>query len=132
MPDYKNYNDDEVRYKKKSNSRPPKKANHKHLCEPCIISYPNEWWAKEHLRTDKTHDVIGIYCPICGKIGELKDRARWYMKDTVFVGNVQFTENVLTEEGKKEMNPETRTLPTFKVKDPFDKFVVLVDEEESL
>lgn len=117
------YLDEVAPYKKKSQSKPPKKSKHKHLCEPCIISYPMDWWTKEHLRSNKRNDTIGVYCPICGKIGDIKDRSRWYTNDTVFIGNMRFTESVLTEDGKREMNPETRTLPYFEVDDPFDKFV---------
>ena len=129
MSDYE-YIDEAPRHKKKSTAKPPKKAKHKHLCEPCIISYPNEWWTKEHLRTDARHEIIGVYCPICGKIGDIKDRECWYKRETVFTGNVQWTKTVLTEEGEREMNPETRTLPTFRVDDPFAKFVNLSNTDK--
>ena len=119
------YLDETPRYRKKSTVKPPKKSKHKHLCEPCVLSYPQDWHTKEHLRSDERHESIGAYCPICGKIGEIKDKSRWYSKETVFIGNYQLTETVLTEEGKKEMNPETRTIPCFMIDDPFEKFVKL-------
>ena len=124
------YNDDIMPYKKKSTAKAPKKAKHKHVCEPCVLSYSAEWWTKEHLRNGKMKDTIGAYCPICGKIGDVKDRSVWYTKDTVFIGNMQFSESVLTEEGKKQMDPKTRTLPTFVVESPFDKFVNLNESKE--
>ena len=122
--------DDVPKYKKKVTGKTPKKSKHKHLTEPCIIAYPNKWWTKSHLHDGSLHEVIGAYCPICGKIGELKDKSKWYTKDTVFVGTYQLTETVLTEEGKKEFNKETRTLPYFVINDPFDKFVSLTTEEQ--
>lgn len=124
-----NYDDDIMPYKKKSQSKAPKKAKHKHLCSPCILSYPSDWWTKEHLRKDKMTDTIGAYCPICGKIGDIKDRSVWYERSTVFIGNMQFSESVLTEEGKKQMDINTRTLPTFVVDSPFEKFVQLENQE---
>jgi hypothetical protein len=122
--------DDVPRYRKKSTAKPPKKSKHKHLNEPCIIAYPERWWTKEHLRNAKMHTVVGAYCPVCGKIGELKDKSPWYTKDTVFVGTYQLTETVLTEDGKKEMNPLTRTLPYFEIDDPFAKFVQLSENKK--
>jgi hypothetical protein len=126
------YLDEIPRYKKKSTAKTPKKANHKHLVEPCLIAYPEDWWTKEHLRNRKMHISVGGYCPVCGKIGTLKDKSKWYGKDTVFFGIYQFTESVLTEGGRKEMNPSTRTLPYFEIDDPFAKFVVLPDRKDDV
>lgn len=117
--------DDIPRYRKKSTAKTPKKSKHKHLCEPCVIAYPDDWHTKEHLRSNKMHNIIGAYCPICGKIGELKDRTRWYGRDTVFVGQYQLTETKLTKEGEQEMSATTRTLPYFEIDDPFTRFVQL-------
>ena len=111
------------KYKKKSKKKSTKKSKHKHLTEPCIFSYPADWWTKGHLRSPNRQETIGSYCPICGKIGDLKDRSKWYEKETVFIGNYQMTESVLTKEGKREMNLSTRTLPCFEIDDPFAKFV---------
>ena len=124
------YDNDVMPYKKKSTAKTPKKSKHKHLFEPCIFEYPLDWWTKEHLRKPDVKPIIGSYCPICGKVGEMKDRDRWYTRETVFVGNMQFSESVFTEEGKREMDPKTRTLPCFSLGGPFDKFVTLPERED--
>lgn len=130
MPDYE-YFDDTPRYRKKSTAKAPKKSKHKHLVEPCVIEYPLDWHRKAHERNGEKNISIGGYCPVCGKIGSLKDKSRWYGKDTVFIGNYQLTETVATEEGEKELDPKTRTLPTFYIDDPFAKFVELPDVVEN-
>lgn len=120
--------DDIPRYRKKSTSKPPKKSKHKHLREPCIIEYPENWHTKEHLCGDGRHTSIGTYCPICGKIGDITDWERWYQKEPVHVGIYILAQHAPTNEGKRELDPETRTLPTFFVDSPFAKFVELNKE----
>ena len=115
-------------YKKKSTGNTPKKSKHKHLYEPCVLSYPDDWWNKEHIRHRQRTPIIGTYCPVCGKIGTIKDRSRWYKRETVFTGNVQWGRTVLTDEGEREMHARTRTLPYFEIDDPFVKFVKLEEE----
>lgn len=115
-------------YKKKSTGTGTKKSKHKHIYEPCILSYPDDWWNKVHLRHSQRTPFFGAYCPVCGKIGSVKDHSRWYKKEAVFTGNVQWARTVLTEEGEREMNPRTRTLPYFEIDDPFAKFVELKEE----
>lgn len=119
-------------HKKKSTGTGTKKSKHKHLYEPCILSYPDDWWEKAHLRRKRGSrtSFIATYCPICGKIGTIKDRSRWYQPETVFTGNIQWTRTVLTEEGEREMNPKTRTLPYFEIDEPFIKSVKFVELEE--
>ena len=124
------YLDEQTPYRKKSTARPPKKSKHKHLVEPCILEYPLMWHMKGQEKSRGNEAVFSGYCPICGKIGTLKDKSRWYSKNAVFIGNYLMNETVLTEEGKKEMDPETRTLPTFYVDDPFAKFVELKEKKE--
>ena len=125
------YLEETTPYKKKSKARPPKKSKHKHDYQPCILSYPEDWWNKTHLRNRKMKDVISAYCPVCGKLGDIQDRSVWYKRETVFINNIQFTESVLTNEGEKQMNKRTRTLPTFIVEDPFAKFVSLNVKEDA-
>jgi hypothetical protein len=115
-------------YKKKSTGTGTKKSKHKHIYEQCILSYPDDWWTKTNLRHRQRTPIVGTYCPVCGKIGTVKDRSRWYKKEAVFTGNVQWARTVLTEEGEREMNPRTRTLPYFEIDDPFAKFVELKEE----
>lgn len=114
-------------YKKKSTGTGTKKSKHKHIYEPCVLSYPDDWWEKEHLRRRRGSRTLffGAYCPVCGKIGSVKDHSRWYKKEAVITGNIPWARTVLTEEGEREINPRTRTLPNFEIDDPFAKFVEL-------
>ena len=125
--DYNKEAKESAPYKKKSTGNTPKKSKHKHLYEPCVLSYPDDWWNKEHLRRSRVSRTpfIGSYCPVCGKIGTVKDRSRWYKRETVFTGNVQWTRTELTDEGEREMKAATRTLSYFEIDDPFVKFVEL-------
>lgn len=114
-----------------SRAKPPKKSKHKHVYEPCILEYNGLRFSKEHGMTyDKPEAKISAYCPVCGKIGDVEDRDRW-------IANVKsggwYWSSEPTEEYVRELNPETRTLPTFWVDDPyFPKFVTLPEEEENL
>lgn len=119
------FEDDIPKYRKASNAKTPKKSKHKHLAEPCVLRYPIDWYQKEHLRTGEMKEEIGYYCPICGKLMGLKEKDRWYT--TRRVANIPFAayEVVSTEEGERELNPETRTLPTFDIQDRFDNLVDL-------
>jgi hypothetical protein len=123
---------DTTPYKKKSTGTGTKKSKHKHIYEPCILSYPDDWWEKEHLRRKRgpRTPIIATYCSVCGKIGSIKDRSRWYKPETVFTGNIQWTRSVLTEEGEREMNPKTRTLPYFEIDSPIIKIIKFVELEE--
>jgi hypothetical protein len=122
--------DDTTRYRKKSAAKPPKKSKHKHLVEPCVLEYPLDWHKKPHERSGEMNVNVAGYCPICGKLGTLKDKSKWYEPSTIFIGNYQFSETVATEEGKRELNPDTRTLPTVYADDPFAKFVELPDDKK--
>lgn len=112
------YIDDEMRHKKKSRKKPPRKANHKHLDEPCVFEYPNNWFMKEHEQGLRMTAMISAYCPVCGKVGNI-DLERWYvsMRDPIGCWSEP------SEEAKRELDPVTRTLPTFRVKNPFVKYV---------
>lgn len=122
------YADDTPRYKKKSTAKPPKKAKHKHLAEPCVMEYPFHWYKKPHEQNGRMCNAIGAYCPICGKIGELLHYNRWYVKGGSLSTVDLFAE--FTEEAMRELDPDTRTLPTFSINDPFAKYVTLPTEEK--
>lgn len=101
------------RYRKKSKKKPPKKSDHKHVFELCIFEYPRDWYKKSHEQSGDNHVAIGSYCPLCGKVGNFKWESEF----------VWFNEP-MPEEVEMEINPETRTLPTFWcVEGPFQKFV---------
>lgn len=115
------------KYRKKSTARPPAKAKHKHVYEPCLIEYPLDWWNKPHERKRYVpHLQFSAYCPVCGKIGEV-DRERWFTTVKKYNIGRPYLESVHTEEAKRELNLTTRTLPVFKVVDPFAKFVKIGD-----
>ena len=118
------------KHKKKSKAKPPKKSNHKHYYEPCILEYPSDWYKKEHEKSGDKKILIHGYCPICGKLSYLENIERWYTKEQV--PNLHFftTHTVPTEECAKELNPNTRTLPTFCVSDMFQKFVELDQKDD--
>ena len=121
------YINDVPKYKKPSTARTPKKANHKHFSEPCVIEYPKNWYINGYPKSKETEAEISGYCPICGKMMSIKDLDRWYV-DKPLQGFSHIVKIKKTEECLKELNPETRTLPTFVVKTPFEKFVKLQGE----
>lgn len=56
-------------YRKKSQKKRPKKADHKHQYKNCKIVYkfPDNWYIRDDNRwTSK----LASYCPICGKISQ--------------------------------------------------------------
>ena len=126
--DYSAEAEDTAPHKKKSKSKSPKKSDHKHLIEPCVVSYQREWFLKEHVRSDERKLTIEGYCPICGKLNSLDDRSKWYKQVLRQGVAFRYYETVLTEEGEREMNPETRTLPYFEIDNPFDKNVRLQED----
>lgn len=118
-----NYIDDETpRHKKKSQVKPPKKATHKHIFEPCIIEYPKDWYKKPHEQNGEMTAEFSGYCPVCGKVRPT-DQSRWWTTSQTYIRHFMCHQNVPTEEGARELNPETRTLRTFYHKDGFAKFV---------
>lgn len=110
-------------YKKKSQAKPPKKSKHKHLYEPCVLEFYGFRFSQENgVVYDRPTAVFGRYCPVCGKLGgsEPIEESRWYRRGCVW----KWITHDLTEEGARELNPDTRTLPTFWVDDPyFSKYV---------
>lgn len=123
-----NFVDDILKHKKKSQKKPPKKADHKHLREACIIEIPTDWFKKPHERSGETEGYFYAYCPICGKVtGYNPDRERWWTREERYNGSFHYYETVLTEEGAKEIDRATRTLPTFWSNGIFPKFVDLED-----
>ena len=123
-----NFIDDVPKYKKKSQKKPPKKANHKHQFKTCIIEIPLDWHKKPHERNGEMTPHLYEYCFICGKVGRYEpDYEKFWTREKRFNGVFNYYETVPTEEGTIELNPATRTLPTFRVDDIFPKFVKLED-----
>ena len=91
--------DEEVKYRKKKQHRPPKKSKHKHDYQPCVLRAPVPSFDKVHGMVPIYKLVKASYCTICGKI-----------EDYDFV-------NFIIDTGIKE--EEILTLPTFTVEDLF-------------
>lgn len=118
-----NYFDDETpRHKKKSQAKPPKKASHKHVFEPFILEYPKDWYKKPHEQSGEKCAQFYGYCPMCGKVGYIDDSC-WWTSAKKCRNGFRYYDRVPTEEGVRELNPETRTLPIFFSDNPFVKFV---------
>lgn len=121
------------RYRKKSQATPPAKAKHKHVYEPCLIEYPQQWYLKPHEialyegNRVKTMLRFGSYCPICGKIGEA-DHDRWTTSVKKHNGVSSYIECVRTAEAERELDQATRTLPVFKTDGWTEKFVKIEEE----
>lgn len=129
-----NIPNDIPKYRKKSTAKPPAKAKHKHMYEPCLLEYPVQWSLKPHERElyengrVKTRLRFSSYCPICGKTGET-DYGRWETTFKKHNGVISYLETVLTEEAERELNPATRTLPVFKIDGWREKFVDIEKNE---
>lgn len=91
--------DEEVKYRKKKQHRPPKKSKHKHDYQPCTLRAPVPSFDKVQGMVPIYKLVKASYCTICGKI-----------EDYDFV-------NFIIDTGIKE--EEALSLPTFTVEDLF-------------
>lgn len=107
-----------VRYRKKSSRRPPKKSDHKHVWADCVFEFTTE--STWHEKTS-----IGLYCPVCGKVHNTISA-----KYRINTANPPFYCMDWSEEGYRELNPATRTLPTFQIHDVFSKFITKEDNGE--
>ena len=102
-----------VRYRKKSKKKPPRKANHKHESADCVFEYTSDKAFYGGRRSS-----IGLYCPICGKI--IND---FNQKYRINLANPPRYCMDWSEEGYRQLDRVTRTLPTFHVTDWFRKYV---------
>lgn len=120
------YIEEVPKYKKKSKAKSPKKADHKHIFEPCILEYNFPYGKLEEGKGFQpiSQTRIDGYCPICGKVGPI-DMERWWKTDKPLNSRNFGFQTEPTEEALRELNPETRTLPTFDVGDDwiFPKYV---------
>lgn len=120
--------EDITRHRKKAKHKTIKKSKHKHIFKPCVLEQPIDWYKKEHERSGVIRSRIGYYCPICGKLGEFQDKERWYQRKLVEHLPFNAYSQEPTKECERELNPLTRTLPTFFVEDYFQKFVEVKEE----
>lgn len=124
-----NIPNDIPKYRKKSTAKPPAKAKHKHVYEPCLFEQLELWYCKPHERkSNKTNLKFGSYCPICGKAGDT-DHDRWWTTVKKHNGMFSYLERVHTEEAERELNPATRTLPVFYIGDEWRPTFVKLGED---
>lgn len=116
-------------YRKKAKPKVPKKSKHKHLFQPCVVEYPEDWYTKPHLQSGKRKADIAYYCPTCGKRTSVLEMDRWREKRPLDDSGIPLPIFAIepTEECAMELDPKTRSLPTFYMNDPFDKFVDIKD-----
>lgn len=119
------YREERLFHKPTEKKKKPKKANHKHHYEYCVFET-----VKEYGRLDPAHGfmpttelTIGTYCPICGKIGSdnVCNDERWYKQEAFR----HYSHTVPTAECLREFDPQTRTLPFFRIEDFWQKEVQL-------
>ncbi len=101
------FDDDVTRYHKKSKRKPPAKSKHKHEFKPCVFEY-------EDIIFDNAHGFINK-----------PEHSIWTSIAPVKPNSTAVCV-VDTEEARAELDPATRTLPTFFLKDRwFQKYVDL-------
>ena len=116
--------DDIMRYKKKSQKKPPSKAKHKHNYDNCVFGLYRQRFSKERGFEPEPDITIGTYCPICGKIGTTFDDTDHWV-DHHRRGAMLFGHD-WTDAARLEFNEKTRTLPYFSLEDGwFQKYVEL-------
>ena len=112
--------EDIPKYRKKSQKKPPKKANHKHEWANCVYETATIGYSKEKGFYRTTELTVGTYCHICGKIGDIADR-RYKINTSPYS---KFLTYEWSEDAKKEFDPSTRTMPFFEINQFKDKFVM--------
>lgn len=104
---------DEVpKYRKRSKGCGTKKSKHKHRYENCVYRY--SFWRPDQLlnQEHRWHFSIGTYCPLCGKIGTIRDSS-WCQRTPAH------WPTEWQPRAYKEFEEVTRTLPFFVLEDVF-------------
>lgn len=109
-------------HKKKAKKNTPAKSDHKHEFKPCILTFNEPKYDRRLGFVPTPVEHFSSYCPVCGKIGS-QDHQRWWKWESW--KGTRAGRSVYTDEAKRELDPETRTLPTFHIDSMFDKFVGL-------
>lgn len=121
------YENDIAPHKKSRSKSPLRKSNHKHDFKPCVFEYEGTHWDEIRGRVPKQESVMGAYCSVCGKINHTD--YDWRIWVPVAPGaSVGYSE--YTKEARRELDPETRTVPTFHIKDIFRQKFVEPKEDE--
>ena len=114
--------DDVPRYRKKSAGKHAAKSDHKHVYESCVFGYfgirleRGKGWGTD----DKLSYTIGTYCPVCGKIGRIRD-PKWLRDERTQTPLGYAIREVYSDEALREMDQKTRTLPFFFLSDPYNQ-----------
>ncbi len=121
------YTDEILLHRPPEKPKKPKKSKHKHIYEPCVFESQSIKLDEQHGFINDSRLCVGSYCPLCGKVGSrrLSEDARWYKDTSVIKGSFRCFSNEPTEEALRELDPETRTLPFFKLTDYWQKEVEL-------
>ena len=120
------YKDEILLHKKyDQQGKTPKKAKHKHNYIACVFEMNNKWHSLDpvHGFVPKTTLSIGTYCPICGRIGT-DNNPEYRERDP----NCRGYREIWTEEAQRQFDPETRTLPMFKIDDYWKQKFVDINE----
>lgn len=108
--------EDVPRYRKKVKPHSPAKSKHKHDYQKCLFEYNVPTYVNMNgfsVQKDMVHTAIGTYCSICGKVGDIN----WMS---------MLNPEKVPDDDKRELNPETRTVPVFWLDDIYkQKFVTL-------
>ena len=109
------YTNEVLLHRKHEEQKVSKKSKHKHIYEPCVYEFLRERWDKRVHGLTKQKDVsLGTYCTVCGKVGKVEVIV-WNFRD-------------LTDDELRQLNPDTRTLPTFWLDDVWKQKYVEVEK----
>lgn len=112
----------EPRHKKEAQTRAPKKSNHKHHWEQCVLEFERQSFSMARGVVLVPDRSFCAYCPVCGKLNYgATDRDRWWYHPDAY-------HCVHSDEALRELDPKTRTLPSFHVDDPLRTKFVEVEE----
>lgn len=117
--------DDEMRYRKKSKKHGLKRSNHKHDYHPCVYEFNGVTYDSTYGFVPKKDIILGQYCIICGRIKLVTpENYKDFSASNLFQDKYNFL-------GNKEINPETRTIPTFWIDDIWKQKFVDLDRTAS-
>lgn len=110
---------EEMPHRKRAKRKTVKKSRHRHNFQPCVFEFEGIRYDKNYGFVTMPDASIGTYCPICGKIGSFCAQGwrQWKPLNASNRGG-SFT---YTDIAKKELNPQTRTLPTFHLRDKYSQ-----------
>lgn len=95
--------------------------------EPCILKYPkncHDWIRKPQDRKSYKFELMILsYCPECGRTGSV-DTNRWFRVGKIIKNaSGESIERVYNDSAKRELDPNTRTVPMFEVAHPFVSYI---------